>query len=102
MVATLAALALLTTDNALTPKEAKAGWMLLFDGQTTKGWHNYNAAGVRHGWQVKDGVLSDVDPENAGDIVTDRAFDWFELQVDFNYGKGQNSGIMFHVAPTGE
>lgn len=37
--------------NALTPKEAAEGWLLLFDGETTFGWKIDGAA------EVKDGAL---------------------------------------------
>lgn len=102
MIAALAALCLIQTPNALTSAEAKAGWKLLFDGKTTKGWHNFKAKGVSPGWQVKDGTLTIVDANTAGDIVSDEKFEWFELTLDFNIGKGQNSGVMFHVADDGE
>lgn len=88
--------------NVLTPDEVRTGWKLLFDGKTTQGWHNYNATGVGPGWQVVDGVLTSVDPEHAGDIVTDDKFEWFELKVDVKIAPGQNSGIMFHIADQGE
>ena len=32
--------------NTLTDKEKADGWKLLFDGQTTKGWHGYNQTSV--------------------------------------------------------
>jgi hypothetical protein len=32
--------------NSLTAKEKKAGFQLLFDGKTLKGWHTYNKPGV--------------------------------------------------------
>ncbi|MFI5384706.1 MAG: DUF1080 domain-containing protein [Fimbriimonadales bacterium] len=102
MIAALAFAVVLQTPNTLTPQEVKAGWILLFDGKTTKGWHNFKEQGIRPGWVVKDGVLTSADPNNSGDIVTDGKYDWFELQVDFNYEKGQNSGIMFHCADDGE
>lgn len=102
MIALLAATLLVQAHNTLTPQEVREGWTLLFDGKSTKGWHNFKAKGIKPGWQVKDGVLRIVDPENAGDIVTDKKFDWFELQLDFNLEKGQNSGVMFRVAETGE
>jgi hypothetical protein len=60
------------------------------------------AKGVKPGWVVKDGVLSDADPENAGDIMTDEQFEWFELSLDFNFEKDQNSGVMYHVVEKGE
>lgn len=102
MIAVLAASLLIQSANMLTPKEIKAGWQLLFDGQTTKGWHNFKEQGVHSGWTVKDGVLTSSDADNAGDIVTDDKYEWFELQLDFNIAKGQNSGIMYHVADDGE
>lgn len=102
MIATLAAVLVLQTPNTLTYDERAAGWKLLFDGKSTKGWHNFKAKGVKPGWQVKDGVLTSVNPENAGDIMTDKNYEWFELSLDFNMAKDQNSGVMFHVTEQGE
>ncbi len=87
--------------NQLTAAEAKAGWKLLFDGKTFHGWHNFKRQGVRPGWQVKDGALVCVDPRNAGDIVTDGTYDWFDLSLEYNIAEGGNSGIMFHVTNDG-
>lgn len=87
--------------NSLTDAEKAAGWKLLFDGKDLNGWHNFKSSGVKPGWQVKDGTLACVDPHNAGDLVTEEAFDWFELQIDYNISEGGNSGIMFHVADEG-
>jgi hypothetical protein len=98
MFACIAALALIPPLNTLTPSERRAGWILLFDGKTTNGWHNFRKQGVGPGWQVNDGVLSSVTPEQAGDIVTDDKFDWFELDLDYNLTKGGNSGVMIHCA----
>jgi hypothetical protein len=102
MIVALTAALVFQSANTLTSKEAKAGWRLLFDGKTTKGWHNFKSEGLKTGWRVKDGTLAIVDPENAGDIVTADKFDWFELTLDFNIADGQNSGIMFHVADDGD
>ena len=102
MISALAATLVLAGQNTLTPEEKKEGWQLLFDGKTTKGWHNYKAKGVGAGWTINDGVLKVNDPGTAGDIVTDKQFTWFELKLDFNYEKGQNSGVMFHVTETSE
>ncbi len=88
-------------NNTLTPEEKAAGWQLLFDGKDLEGWHNFKSEGVRPGWQVKDGALACVDPHNAGDIVTQDKFDWFELQLDYNISEGGNSGIMYHVTDAG-
>lgn len=87
--------------NTLTPEEKAAGWILLFDGQSTAGWHNFKKPDIRPGWQVKDGALVCVDPHNAGDLVTTEQFAWFELQLDYNISEGGNSGIMYRVTEDG-
>jgi len=87
--------------NVLTDGEKAAGWKLLFDGKDFNAWHNFKRAGVRAGWQVKDGALACVNPHDAGDLVTKEQFDWFELQLDYNISEGGNSGIMFHVTDEG-
>jgi hypothetical protein len=87
--------------NQLTDEEKKAGWVLLFDGKSFDGWHNFKREGVRPGWQVKDGTLTCADPHNAGDIVTAGKYDWFELSLEYNISEGGNSGIMFHVTDAG-
>lgn len=101
MIATLAAALVMQKPNALSGDEKAAGWRLLFDGRSTKGWHNFKTTGVRPGWKVVDGTLTCVDPHNAGDIVTDEKYDWFELDLDYRLAPGANSGVMFHVADEG-
>jgi len=105
LLLTAAAAQLIAADNAtpntLTAAEQAAGWKLLFDGKDFNGWHNFKNAGVRPGWQVKDGALVCADPHNAGDIVTTDRFDWFELELDYNISVAGNSGIMFHVTDEG-
>ena len=88
--------------NTLTDAEKATGWQLLFNGTDLSGWHNFKSAGVRPGWQVKDGVLVCADPHNAGDLVTSNQFGAFELQLDYNISPGGNSGIMFHVTDAGD
>ena len=87
--------------NTLTDDEKKAGWKLLFDGQSLNGWHNFKKTDVRPGWQIKDGTLACVDPKNAGDLCTADQYDWFELSVDYNISKGGNSGIIYHITNDG-
>lgn len=102
MIATCAALLLLSKPNVLTRDERAAGWRLLFDGHSLKGWHNFRGEGVRPGWKVQDGALVCADPRTAGDIVTDDKYDWFELTLDYRLSEGGNSGVMFHVADEGD
>jgi len=86
----------------LTAEEKRAGWKLLFDGKTSAGWKNFKSDKLSAGWQIKDGVLTIADASTAGDIVSDEKFEWFELKLEFNLGKGQNSGVMYHVADDGD
>ncbi len=90
------------SQNYLSPEERAAGWKLLFNGTNFEGWHNFKLAGIRPGWQIKDGCLVCVDPHNAGDIVTADQYDWFELQLDYNISVAGNSGIMYHVTDAGD
>jgi hypothetical protein len=77
--------------NTLTPDEIQAGWILLFDGQTTFGWKATSKAN----WQVKDGVIS-VSEGEPGFLQTTSRFGDYLLQVDFRAPKGTNSGVFLH------
>ena len=87
--------------NTLTDAEKADGWKLLFDGQSTEGWHTFKRADILPGWQVKEGTLACVDPHHAGDLCTNDKYDWFELQLDYNISVAGNSGIMYHVTDQG-
>jgi Domain of Unknown Function (DUF1080) len=90
--------------NTLTPEEKKAGWKLLFDGKTTKGWRAYKGKQVPTAWTVKDGVLTFEQKEGAsrGDIVTVDQYGSFELALDWRISEGGNSGVMYHVLESEE
>jgi hypothetical protein len=88
--------------NQLSEEEKKAGWKLLFDGQSFDGWHNFKKDGVKPGWKIMDGTLVCAEPKKAGDLVTNDQFDWFELSLEFNIAEGSNSGIMIHVTNEGD
>jgi glucose/arabinose dehydrogenase len=87
--------------NTLSEAEKKAGWKLLFDGKTTKGWRNYQAKGISDGWKIVNGALTRAG-KGAGDIITAKQYDSFELSLEYNISKGGNSGIMFHVDEKGK
>ena len=44
-------------NNMLTSAEKNNGWVLLFDGKTTKGWHPYNKNSVTNNCKVADADL---------------------------------------------
>lgn len=76
------------------------GWQLLFDGQTTNGWHSFNNEKVLPAWRVENGELvlriTD-DGERGWDLVTDEEFEDFDLRLEWKISKGGNSGIFFGV-----
>ncbi len=82
--------------NELSTKEQKKGWQLLFDGKTTKGWHNYLGTSVSDKWVVEDGCLK-LTGKGGGDIVTDSAFTDFELKLEWKISAKGNSGIFYLV-----
>ena len=82
-------------DNTLTPKEKKEGWMLLFDGTSTKGWATTGGKPVPAGWEVKNGTLSTKKGGKGGDIVSDGEFSDFDLKADFNIAPEGNSGLKY-------
>ncbi len=90
--------------NKLTPVEKKAGWRLLFDGKTTKGWRGYNSKEFPRGWQIIDGafvrVTGGVGGKGAGggdDIITVDQYDDFELSLEWRTVPGGNSGVLYRV-----
>ena len=92
------------TPNTLSAQERSQGWQLLFDGQTTKGWHKYGGAPIGAAWKVQDGALW-LDPsqregwqiKGGGDIVTDEVFADFHLTLEWKIAQNGNSGIMFYI-----
>jgi len=84
--------------NALTPSERAAGWVLLFDGESTASWRAYQKdAFPSDGWKVEDGSLRVVANGGGGDIVTKDQFENFELTLEFKPAARANSGIMYRV-----
>jgi hypothetical protein len=86
-------------DNRVVKKERREGWELLFDGQSTKGWHTWKRTDVSKGWGVKDHALH-LDPsvkDDRGDLVTDASFENYELRFTWKIAPKGNSGIIFLV-----
>lgn len=90
-------------DSTKTEKPNN-GWVSLFDGKTTNGWHKYGGGPVGSAWKVADGTLyldasekENGKIKNGGDIMTDEEFENFDLKLDWKISKNGNSGIMFCV-----
>ncbi len=88
----------------LTPDEVKEGWVSLFDGKTTKGWHKYGGAPVGSAWKVVDGMLfldasqkENWQIKDGGDIVSDEEFENFHLKLEWKIDTCGNSGVIFYI-----
>lgn len=88
------------TPNTLTPAEAAAGWKLLFDGSSTKGWRNFQRQSLDRRWRAVDGELT-LTSGGGGDIVTEAQFEDFELQFEWRISPGGNSGVLYRVREEG-
>jgi len=90
--------------NTLGNNETDSGWQILFDGNTTQGWHTYGKESAGAAWKVVDHTLY-LDPSykekgqtnEGGDLVTNEEFEDFHLQVDWKIAPKGNSGIIFYV-----
>lgn len=96
--------------NELTASERAAGWRLLFDGRTLKGWRGlgYDSVPTAH-WKVVDGAIEkiasgkvpkmpDGQPANGGDLMTAATFGDFELAFQWKVTPGANSGVKYNVS----
>jgi Domain of Unknown Function (DUF1080) len=93
--------------NEVTPAEAKAGWVSLFDGKTLNGWNVIG--GVR--WTVVDGALS-AEPATQpiaptgdskqtwpqGFLRSAANFSNFEMTAEFWSAEDTNSGLFIRCA----
>jgi hypothetical protein len=84
--------------SQLTPEEKAAGWKLLFDGTSLKGWRGYKKAAVpTKGWKAEDGILKKVGGEYGGDIITEATFDNFDLKWEWRIASAGNNGLKYLV-----
>jgi Domain of Unknown Function (DUF1080) len=88
------------TDSLSAPVPAAdtSGWISLFDGKTTNGWHTYGSPGVNSRWKITDSAVAiDTSSKESGDIVTNEEYENFHLQVEWKIAPKGNSGIIFLV-----
>lgn len=89
---------------------ATGEWTSLFNGENLDGWHTYGQPGqIGSAWKIDDGAIHlDVSDKegwqanNGGDIVTDRAYENYEFELEWKIGKCGNSGIIYNVQETDE
>ncbi len=91
--------------NQLTAAEKKAGWRLLFDGQSFTGWRGFHKQTVPAGWILEDGCISRIAGkvpagQQDGDLITVGQFENFEFTLEWKISRGGNSGIKYLVSET--
>lgn len=76
--------------------QEKGKWVNLFDGKSLNGWHSWQSDEVLPQWKVENGAI--VLAEKGGkDLVTDKEYGDFELELEWQISEGGNSGIIYHV-----
>lgn len=83
-------------DNTLTEQEKKDGWLLLFDGQSTKGWMSIKEEPLP-GRHVQDGSLNP-HPCNYM-LIHEKVWENCKLSLDFQISPQCNSGIFVRTFP---
>jgi hypothetical protein len=94
--------------TSTTPTEIKAagsdtGWVSLFDGKTTAGWHSYGKTTAGEAWKVADGALYlDTTKKTGwqttgGDICTADEYENFDLKLEWKIAPKGNGGIIFLI-----
>lgn len=90
----------ITGENTLSKSEKEEGWVLLFDGETTQGWHMFSKPNMQHSWKAINGELTTNTNDTTGthgDIVTDEVFENYELVFEWKIAKEGNSGVFINV-----
>lgn len=81
-----------------------AGFVSMFDGTTTSGWHSYGKTTAGELWKVNEGVLYlDTTKKvgyqtiGGGDLVTDKEYENFDLKLEWKIAPNGNSGLIFLI-----
>lgn len=73
------------------------GWVTLFDGKTTSGWHSYGKSEAGKAWSVENGALRAKAGVEGGDLVTNDEYENFDLKLEWKISAKGNSGVIFYV-----
>jgi hypothetical protein len=86
--------ALLVLATGLSVAAEAAGFVPLFNGKDTTGWHLRNPKG-HNSWTVENGILKNTvaKGEHGTDLVTDQKFWNFTVRYEFQVPDGSNSGF---------
>jgi len=96
VILALAPASLRAGDNALSAQEQKDGWILLFDGRTTKGWMTPKGRPLPAS-HVQQGSLNPHPCDYM--LVYEKPLENFVLSLDFKISPRCNSGVFIRTAP---
>jgi len=85
--------------NTLSKAEKSDGFVSLFDGKSLDGWHVFKNG--KNPWSVEAGTIALNPGEQSGDLVTDKAYENYELQLEWKISACGNSGIIYGVKEEG-
>ena len=78
------------------------GYVVLFDGTSSKGWRGYGKDALPGRWTVEDGCLKfsgtgsgEGQTGEGGDVIFAHQFKNFTLEMEWKISKGGNSGIFY-------
>ena len=78
------------------------GYVVLFDGTSTKGWRGYGKTQLPSRWTLDDGCLKfngtgtgEGQTGEGGDVIFAHQFKNFTLEMEWKISKGGNSGIFY-------
>lgn len=91
--------------NTLSQAEIANGWELLFNGKNLDGWRNFRKETIGSAWKVEDDAIALTKAKgndgwqvkDGGDIITDKAYENYELRLEWRIQNCGNSGIIFNV-----
>ena len=91
---------LIAQENALTPEEQHAGWVLLFDGKTMKNWVDpATKTPPGNAWNITpEGELHTIShPNITEDLFSAATYRDFELSFEWRISAAGNSGVKYRI-----
>lgn len=82
-----------TACAAAGAADAAGAWHALLEDHSASAWRGWKEPGLPAGWHVEGGVLSK--DGAVDDLVTNRNYGNFELELEWKIGKAGNSGVFY-------
>ncbi|MBL0302311.1 MAG: DUF1080 domain-containing protein [Cytophagaceae bacterium] len=96
-------LLILALFSVILANAQKGKWVKLTDGKSFKNWHIYNHPGepVNEKWKIVDGVFvfdkTAKSEFKINDLISDKEYENFELELEWKIAEKGNSGIFYGV-----